>query len=96
MTTETRTAEGVTLTENEFAVLQSLAFNNYGDWGSDVWSWAVNDSQKPSGLTGKTLSGVVSSLCTKGLYRTNDAGGKDGAYLASTVLGDKIIQTLFR
>lgn len=94
--TATRTAHNITLTENEFAVLQSLAFNNYGDGGSDVWSWAVNDSQMPSSLTGKVLSGVVSSICQKGLYKTAHAGGKDGEYLYRTALGDKVVETLFR
>lgn len=94
--TTNRTAHGITLTENEFAVLQSLAFNHYGDGGSDVWSWAVNHSEKPSGLKGKSLSGVVSSICAKGLYKTADAGGKDGEYLYRTDLGDRVVQALFR
>ena len=94
--TATRTAHGITLTESEFAVLQSLAFNYYGDGGSDVWSFAVNDSDKPSGLTGKILSGVVASICKKGLYKVADAGGKDGSYLGRTILGDQVVQAFFR
>jgi len=94
--TITYEAHGVILTENEFAVLQSLAFNAYGDGGSDVWAWAVNDSSKPSGITGKALSGVVSSLCKKGLYKTGDAGGKDGEYLWRTALGDQVVEKFFR
>ena len=91
----THTAEGATPTENEYAVLQSLAFNHYGDGGSDVWSWAVNDSQKPSGLTGKTLSGVVASICKKGLYTSHSFGKKDDDFLGRTALGDKVVEILF-
>jgi hypothetical protein len=84
-----------TLTANETAVLKSLAFNNYGDGGSDVWSWAINDSSEPSGIEGKALSGVVASICKKGIYKTADAGGKDGAYIYRTELGDEVIAALF-
>ena len=83
------------LTPSELAVLKSLAFNDYGDGGSEVWSWAINDSGEPSGIEGKALAGVVSSICKKGLYKQADAGGRDGSYLARTVLGDKVIETLF-
>ena len=94
--TTTYTAEGIELTANEYEVLQSLAFNNYGDGGSDVWSWAVNESQKPSTISGKALSGVVGSICKKGLYKTGDNGDKHGEYLYRTDLGDKVVAKLFR
>ena len=54
------------LTANEIAVLKALANNCYGDKGDGVWSWAVNDSTTPSGIEGKSLSGVIGSLCKKG------------------------------
>ncbi len=56
------------LTENEIAVLIALNNNHYGDHGSRViWDWAVNDSFKPTTLTGKSLAGVIGSLAKKGL-----------------------------
>lgn len=60
------------LTQNEVAVLKSLANNHYGDDGDGVWAWAVNDSRTPSGITGKALSGVVGSLCKKGLISSEE------------------------
>ena len=60
------------LTTNEIAVMRSLANNHYGDQGDGVWAWAINDSQTPSGITGKSLSGVVGSLCKKGLIASEE------------------------
>lgn len=60
------------LTPNEVAVLKSLANNTYGYGGDGVWSFAINDSDTPSGLTGKVLSGTVASLCKKGLIRSEE------------------------
>ncbi len=65
------------LTENEAAVMKALANNNYGYKGDGVWSWAVNDSQTPTNLSGHALVGVIGSLCKKGLivseeYERND------------------------
>jgi hypothetical protein len=62
----------IELTDNEQKVLKSLANNNYGDYGDGVWSWAVNDSQCPSGIEGNALSGVVGSLVKKGLFRSEE------------------------
>ena len=62
----------IQLTENEQAVLKSLANNHYGDQGDGVWSWAVNESQEPSGITGPALSAVVGSLVKKGLYTSEE------------------------
>lgn len=62
----------ITLTENEKAVMKSLANNHYGEAGDGVWSWAVNDSQTPSGISGASLSGVIGSLCKKGLIRSEE------------------------
>jgi len=97
-TTETRTVEGITFTDNEYAVLQSLAFNHYGDGGSDVWSWAVNHSGKPSGIEGKALSGVVASICKKGIYKSHSGytKNKNDDYIERTPLGDKVVDKLFR
>lgn len=69
-------------TANEMAVLQALAFNNFSvgmcdDFQGATWSDCINDSEKPSGIQGRSLSGVVSSLCQKGYitsaeYDTNE------------------------
>jgi len=59
------------LTENEIKVLNAICHNFYGDGpGDHIWSDSINDSHKPSGIEGKALSGVVSSLCQKGMVET--------------------------
>lgn len=65
------------LTQNESKVLKTILTNDFTmsngaipatyegtDW---IWSDCINDSASPSGIEGKSLSGVVSSLCKKGL-----------------------------
>jgi hypothetical protein len=59
------------LTEKEKAVLKAMAFNHYGE-GTCTWSWAINESREPSGIEGKELSGVISSLTKKGLFRVDE------------------------
>lgn len=64
-----------TLTANETAVLNAIAYNFYGDGpGSDIWADSINDSSKPSGLSGNVLSGTVSSLSQKGLISCHGHG----------------------
>jgi len=59
------------LTENEIKVLNAICHNFYGDGpGDHIWSDSINDSHKPSGIEGKALSGVVSSLTQKGMVET--------------------------
>jgi DNA-binding MarR family transcriptional regulator len=65
------------LTENELAVVKALAFNNYSigycdDLEGATWSEFINDSAAPSGIEGRSLSGVVSSLCQKGLIASSE------------------------
>jgi len=64
------------LTKNEQSVMLAIADNFFqnGDtsYRSAVWSDSINDSHSPSAITGKALSGVVSSLSKKGLLGTND------------------------
>ncbi len=52
------------ITESERKVLTALQYNHYED---GIWSWAVNHSEKPSGIEGHQLAGVVGSLVKKGL-----------------------------
>lgn len=65
------------LTDNEKAVMKALANNHYGDKGDGVWSSAVNDSNQPSGIEGKALSGVVGSLCKKGYISSEEYERKE-------------------
>ena len=51
------------VTENEKAVLLAIKYNYFGSY---TWANCINDSDKPSGIEGKRLSGVVSSLSKKG------------------------------
>ena len=63
------------LTTNEVRVLRALRTNFYGDEGEyATWANCVNDANEPSGLTGKTLSGVIASLSKKGLVDCEGAG----------------------
>lgn len=80
----------VTLTDNEKAVMKSLANNHYGEQGDGVWSNAVNDSQTPSGITGASLSGVIGSLCKKGLI-TSEEYDKNEDVLWMTNLGKQYV-----
>lgn len=73
------------LTANEIKVMLSLKNNHFGE-GDCTWSWAVNDSDTPSGITGKALSGVISSLVKKGLLTTSNDGTRD-ATIDTTTLG---------
>jgi len=57
------------ITDNERKVLTSLQHNDYED---GTWSWAINNSSKPSGIEGPALSGVVSSLVKKGLVTSDE------------------------
>jgi DNA-binding MarR family transcriptional regulator len=54
------------LTPNEILVMQALRSNHYGDGEGGVWSWAIDESTRPSGLDKASLGGVVSSLKKKG------------------------------
>ena len=66
------------ITENEQKVLRSLANNHYGEKGHGVWSWAVNDSDTPSNIEGKALSGVIGSLCKKGFIVSEEYDVNEG------------------
>ena len=75
-------------TENEAKVLRSIATNSYCDanyrsprtyQAPDVWMDCINDSGLPSGIEGKALSGVCSSLSKKGF--ASFSSGKDGSAL---------------
>ena len=60
------------LTENEFKVLRAIDLSEYGDSIRDaVWTWSMSDY---SGMKGKEISGVVSSLVQKGYVYTSDSG----------------------
>ena len=62
----------MTLTANETAVILAIAFNYFSNEpGAEVWVDCINESSKPSGVTGKALSGVIASLVKKGLVWTS-------------------------
>lgn len=78
------------ITDNELAVLRAILTNYFHDGlkgretiGNLVWADCINDAGKPSGVTGKSLSGVVSSLSRKGLIVAE--GGKDACVCLTTV-----------
>ncbi len=69
----------VAITDNEKRVLRAILTNCFhdGTQGEDkitnpVWSNCINDADEPSGLEGKSLSGVCGSLAQKGMIGTND------------------------
>jgi hypothetical protein len=77
----------MTITENEFTVLQAIAQNIMGSAGGDLPEsadetgtliWTISDDFYPQLLEGqimpegKSLSGVISSLTKKGLVETDE------------------------
>ena len=63
-----------TITDSERKVLRSLMTNHYGD--SSTWADCINESDEPSGIEGKALSGVVASLSKKGLVACRSGCGE--------------------
>lgn len=70
------------VTPSEKAVLIALRDNYYGDV---TWTNCINDSDSPSGIEGKALSGVVASLSKKRLVIA------DGETVGLTNLGMTIV-----
>lgn len=65
------------ITENELKVLIAIRYNWFSSGdpvGCEVWSLQIDDSNQPSGLAGRTLSGVCASLAKKGLVKTGGCG----------------------
>ena len=69
------------ITTNEAAGLRAIATNcfnvlNYGiptcyaEANQEIWTDLINDAEYPSGIEGKALSGVCSSLVKKGLMKS--------------------------
>lgn len=67
----------MTVTANELKVLLAIRHNWFSSGdpvGCEVWSLQIDDSNEPSGLAGRTLSGVCASLAKKGLVKTSGSG----------------------
>lgn len=63
------------VTDSEYKVLRALRTNHYGDAGeTETWTSCINDADEPSGITGKSLSGVIASLNKKGLVKSYEDG----------------------
>ena len=86
------------ITSNEAAVLQAIATNcfnvlNYGvptsydEANQEIWTNLINDAEYPSGIEGKALSGVCSSLVKKGLIKSFTGFEKDDATVMLTEEG---------
>lgn len=82
-------------TDLEIKVLTAVLHNYFHDGAQDfdkingyVWSNCINDSDKPSGIEGKQLSGVVASLCRKKLLNS------DGECVALTKEGYDIAKAV--
>ena len=83
-----------TLTNNEKTVLcymvcnsnawcESINFNNEWDFGEDYFEGhiTVNEIVKYSGLTSRTVKGVIGSLCKKKvIYNIGENGNYNGFY----------------
>lgn len=76
------------ITSNEMKVLRTVCRNdftgangalpkNYSEASDWIWSDCINESRFPSGIEGRALSGVVSSLCQKGLLQIDGNSGRD-------------------
>lgn len=63
----------VKITEKELKVLFAIRNNDYcnGDATAATWVECINASSTPSGVEGRSLSGVVASLAKKDLVSTN-------------------------
>jgi DNA-binding MarR family transcriptional regulator len=75
------------ITENERKVLNAIRFNYFGSAsgpGYAVWSLQIDDSNRSSGLTPRTLSGVCGSLAKKGLVKTSGSGRQSCIELTQT------------
>ncbi len=71
------------ITSNERKVLRAVLTNYFTSLNGglpteyeveSVWANCINDSNEPSGVEGKRLSGVISSLNSKGLVRSSGKG----------------------
>ena len=95
------------ITANEAAVLQSIATNCfnvlnydiptcYEEANAEIWTFAINDAKIPSGIEGKTLSGVCASLSKKGLIKCYMGGSsKDDATIMMTEEGFNAYRAFF-
>jgi hypothetical protein len=80
-------------TELEAKVIRSIATNSYNEcnYGSPksyaeaanpVWRNSINDAGMPSGVEGKMLSGVCSSLAKKGFAGFSEEGRDSTAWIS--------------
>lgn len=64
-----------TTTDREYRVLRAVITNQYHDGqdpiNNEIWVSEIDAAREPSGISGKALSGVVSSLSKKGLVVTD-------------------------
>lgn len=76
-------AQMTSVTHAEMLVLKAVFFNHFSpsngqgketDIDEAIWSDCINDSAKPSGIEGKALSALVSTLCQKGFMRSSGSG----------------------
>lgn len=72
----TTTIAPVATTEKEYRVLRAILTNWFGnsDPTAEIWSAQIDDANEPSGLRGKTLSAVCSTLTQKGLVKSSGSG----------------------
>ena len=71
------------LTSNEFKILRAIDASEYGDaLTEDVWTFTLANH---SDLSGKTISGTVSSLSQKGFVRVGGRGKEQ--YIGITAAG---------
>ncbi len=91
--------EAINLTEKETNVLKAFGRSDYDDYDGILWMWEIRDLSR---LTGKTFSGVCSSLTEKGLIETDITGdpGMRGVKIQDTYTiwltkkGQQVYQTL--
>ena len=65
--------EPTLLSANEYQLLQTFGQSDYGEYDEVHWMWDIQDL---SGLSGKTFSGVCSSLTKKGILQSSTEGDK--------------------
>lgn len=71
------------VTASELLVLKAVFYNYFSpsngrgletDIDAQIWSDCINDSAKPSGIEGKALSALVSTLSQKGFLWSAGSG----------------------
>lgn len=61
------------MTNNEIKVLAALRANIEAyEYDDQAWGSVYLDNARPDGMSNRSFAGILSSLCAKGFYRSQD------------------------